>query len=771
MIAAVCVLAVMLGGSSALAAPVSVLRSGWVWSNPTPQGETLNDVAFAGGRGYAVGEAGTVLRSDDGGRTWVGLPSETQNDLLHVQAVDPNTVIVGGGCTLRESIDAGASFQRLPVSSSERACASEIVSFSFLSASTGFIKLADGEILLTTDGGRTVEAKASVQSGSTGNIDFLTPSTGFTITWDPDEGGGRILRTVDGAGSWTAVATTPAKLSDVTFVTPTVGYAVGANDTLLRTTDGGSTWSAQPLTLPAGTPPLSFARISCGDVTDCLIANEPNSLEENVLVHTTDAGMTGSLVNPQGEASLIGKSLTSVAFPTASNAVAVGGEGATFLSTDGGATFANQVYARLEGVSESDRIRIGQSPFDAYMTLEGSAGIAATTDGGLSWSVLRLPTSGELVDVAFPSTQVGYALSADGTVFKTATAGQTWSLVRSGAREASALLAPSVNTVLVIGHTGVRRSTDGGTTFETLDPTIVIGRRHGRPRTAKLSSFDISNGAELAGGAIFAFGNDLVSRADLYSNSVLESTDDATRWSLVPAPVPREAIEAISFVSATTGYETSDGRLFFTRDRGRTWSKILSLGFNTEPIYPPLNLSFSSAKDGYALLNHGHGYFEPTLLRTENGGRSWTPEYLPQVIDQVLASGAVDYAGAEPGGPIFETTHGGLSGNRSTITLAITGSRRLRAAKLRRARGRVSLIGDLSPAQAGQSVTISYLEAHRFFWHHRTATTNSQGAFALTVSGITATTDFVAQYGGDDQAGGAGTPAVRLTVTHAKRLP
>jgi hypothetical protein len=48
-------------------------------------------------------------------------------------------------------------------------------------------------------------------------------------------------------------------------------------------------------------------------------------------------------------------------------------------------------------------------------------------------------------------------------------------------------------------------------------------------------------------------------------------------------------------------------------------------------------------------------------------------------------------------------------------------------------------------------------------------TTNSRGAFALTVAGITAGTDFVAQYGGDDQAGGEGTPAVRLTVTRAKR--
>jgi photosystem II stability/assembly factor-like uncharacterized protein len=74
---------------------------GWSWSNPTPQGQSLSDVAFAGDHGYAVGEEGTVLRSCGGGHTWAALPSETQNPLAQVQELDPNTVVVGGGWTLR----------------------------------------------------------------------------------------------------------------------------------------------------------------------------------------------------------------------------------------------------------------------------------------------------------------------------------------------------------------------------------------------------------------------------------------------------------------------------------------------------------------------------------------------------------------------------------------------------------------------------------------------------------------------------------------------
>src|ERR1700730_18045251 len=78
------------------AAPVSVGSSGWFWGDPTPQGETLNHVVFQGARGYAVGDGGTALRSDDGGQTWSGLASGTDSDLALLQEVDPETIVVGG---------------------------------------------------------------------------------------------------------------------------------------------------------------------------------------------------------------------------------------------------------------------------------------------------------------------------------------------------------------------------------------------------------------------------------------------------------------------------------------------------------------------------------------------------------------------------------------------------------------------------------------------------------------------------------------------------
>jgi photosystem II stability/assembly factor-like uncharacterized protein len=742
-VGAISISTVLVGALSALAAPVSVGHSGWTWGDPTPQGNTLNDVTFAGNLGFAVGDFGTVLRSEDGGNTWVGLPSGTSNNLFRVQEVDPNTVVVGGGCTVRESVNAGASFQRLPINESEDNCATGVASFSFLNAATGFVEQTDGTIFLTKDGGQTVEQKTRIplNGAAAEQIDFVSPSTGFAVT--SGGGGGRILRTADGAGSWTQVGSSPAQLSEITFVTPTTAYAVGANSTLLTSTDEGNTWKALPLALPPGTAPLTLTQISCSDAMHCLIATAPApGGNSNVLVRTTDGGMTGALVSPSEQ------NLLSVAFSTASNAVAVGQNGATVLSADGGATFPTLVSHRL-GAAFSSVIRIGQSPLDAYVP--GLAGqIAATTNGGAGWSVLRVPTSANLQDVAFPTTEVGYAVNKDGTVFRTATGGLSWSILSSGGGVPTTLLAPNSSTVLLVGPRGVRRSTNSGASFASVNATIVTGRRHGKARKVKLSNFDLSRGGEVVGTAVFAYGSDL-----------LESTNGGSSWTLIPRPLPKHSATAISFVNPTTGYEASDGRLFFTSDRGRHWKEILSVGSPVDDEGG--QLSFGSASDGYVLRPFDGGPSIP--LRTENGGRTWTPEILPTPVAAVTAAGSVDYAaGAAPTGGLFQTIDGGLNANPSTITLAISGPRRLSAAKLKRAVGRVRLIGHLSPAVGGENVVVSYVTGGRS-WHSKNVIVTSTGTFALTVSGIRATTDFVAQWTGNGSEAGAGTPATQLTVS------
>ncbi|MGO9487879.1 MAG: WD40/YVTN/BNR-like repeat-containing protein [Solirubrobacteraceae bacterium] len=745
MVAAAVSMLATLGGTQALAAPVSVGRSGWLWGDPSPQGETLNRVAFQGFRGYAVGEHGTVLRSDDGGRSWVGLASGTPSDLTLLQEIEPNTVVVGGGCTARESTDAGVTFHRLAVNASETSCATKIASLSFLTASTGYVEQTDGTILFTADGGQSVQQRTSVPLGGDGpvEIDFVSSSTGFAVVSGPE--GGRIYRTTDGAGSWTQVGAAPfhEPLSSLAVVSPTIAYAVGGGNPkpvgvaslLMVSEDGGTSWAERDIVLPAGTPATTLSQISCSDPLHCVMATGTTAL-----ITTSDGGLTASPVTPSGQ------SLLSVAFSSGSDVVAVGAGGATVLSSDGGTTIPMAVSSRLPEAFSSE-VRLGASAQDAYVA--GHAGlIAETTDGGAEWGTLRVPTSQNIVDVAFPTVQVGYAIDAQGIVYRTADAGQTWAIEAAAGEPPSRLLAPNADTALLVGPTGLRRSTDGGAMFAPVGGSVVIGKRHGRLERRSLSAFPLFAGAELAGPAIIAWGDEAI-----------ESLDGGARWQLIPRPLGDGGVEAVSFLSPTTGYEISRQRLFFTRDSGRSWSEIASLG--TEALGGESNLSFSSVEDGYFVGRFAGG--RNVVMRTSDGGRSWTPELLPRNLAAIAAGGAVDYAAGE--GALFETSDGGLSPTGSTLTLTIVGSRRVSSSKLRKELGRVRLKGRLSPAQGGETVIVSYRAAGRALWQHRKTTVSSSGSFSLTIGGISSSTDFVAQWSGEGPVSGAGTVAVALAVT------
>jgi photosystem II stability/assembly factor-like uncharacterized protein len=742
----------------AFAAGLPISAGGWSWSNPVPQGETLNAVAFTGARGYAVGVDGTVLRSDDGGVTWSRLASETTDTLLQLQELDANTILVGGYCTLRESTDGGATFRRMSVAASESNCTNTVASFSFVAANTGYVELSDGEILYTDDSGQSFEVRSPPTfRGSPGKIAFISPTTGIGLR------GEEIVRTEDGAKTWTKVATAAKQLLDVAFVTPQLAYATGAGDTMLRSTDAGRTWEPRPLVLPPGSPLIELSGISCVDAQNCLITAQRGSA--GFLVHTSDGGGSATLIRPSEESGVgpVLSAITAVAYSTPNTAIAVGKQGGVFVSSDNGASFHAPTYRLLEGVPDNERMRLRESGLDAYVRVSQGNEIAATTDGGDSWHRLQLPGAGA-VDFAFPTVQLGYAVEGDGTLLKTTTAGRSWAILGSVGAKPSALLAPNEKTVVVIRPGAVVRSTDGGARFTTLNPTIAMGRRGVRLRTRRFSDFDVSDGAEQVGRAIFTFGSNLLGPpSSELNNSILESTDEGGHWRRIAAPLRGEPLYAISFLSASTGYVSCGGWLFFTTNAGHTWKRIRSLGTDTEPLYPPVNMSFSSVKDGYIIVSFGRDELETTVLRTEDAGRTWIPQQLPGIISQVASGGAVDYAVGEVEDAIYSTTHGGRGTHTSRLTLTLNGPHAA-TSRLHTVGQPVHVSGTLTPAVAGAEITISFREGQSFRWHNKPVHANAHGKFALTIAGIRATTDFVAQWSGTDHLNGAATPAVRITV-------
>ena len=742
-------LALLALSGSALAGPVSVGHSGWSWGNPVPQGDGLKAVAFDGATGYAVGDFGTVLTSGDGGATWSGLPSGTFQDLTVVQELSPSVVIVGGGCSVRESVNGGSNFVDVPINASESSCSTNVAALSFLDQNNGYVELQDGSILFTNNAGQTVQAKtpAPVGSGQGSDLAFVSSTTGFAVSGGG--GGGLIERTTDGANSWTQVGSSPNGLNAITFVSPTTAFAVGDSNTLLESTDGGSTWQPQPLAHPAGAGPFNLEHISCSSVTTCVIS----TADGKELLRTADGAQTATIVNPSSQV------LKDVAFSVGNNVIGVGDDGATVLSTDAGQTFSSVVSSRLSFTWSQFGAGLvpGGASGDAYGTGAGGQ-IAVTTNAGASWSTLRVPTGSAIDDVAFPTASTGYALDDAGFLHKTTDGGVSWASLDTGVGNPAAVAAPGANTVLLLGAGtgGVSRSTDGGNNFHTVGGKVVISTNP--KRTMKLSRIAL-NTSQTIPGAVLA-----------WQSRLIESTNSGRTWQSIPLPLPGRSIGDVSFVTPTTGYVIQTGsRVFFTRNRGRKWNEIDSIGVGELDV-----ISFSSVGNGY-VETVGAGslngdFTNIDVLHTTNGGRSWQAQVIVGQGGDVVATPSADYFMSDmtfSDQPdftgLFSTTNGGASPQKSSLSISI-GPKQLTAAKLRKAGHKITVKGKLRPVTSvGEMVQISHRTAGSGSWSSVDVRVASNGNFSFTMHGVRKTTNVVALALGDGVNSGAGASA-RLTV-------
>ncbi|MDX6583151.1 MAG: hypothetical protein QOI10_2335 [Solirubrobacterales bacterium] len=707
--------ALAVGAAGATAAPVSSGHSGWFWSNPQPQGNTLSGLDFAGTRGYAAGTFGTLLRTDDAGATWSGVNTGLTDPLVRVQVIDPNTVVVGGACALRRSNDGGASFSRLPWTASDEDCPSAIASFNFASGSVGYLLTRDGSVFRTADGGQTFSRQTSVPGTSSAggsreptDIYFTSDTTGVAVT--RNGGSGKIFRTTDSGNSWVDVASPATGLNGVTFATANDGFAVGIGKTLLTTGDGGATWNPKPLT---GAPFQDYSAVDCASATTCLI-----TVGNGHLVRTTDAGATGAEITPA-----TGK-INAAAFSSASRVVAVGDRGTTVVSDDGGVTYSPVGSA----VAVAD-LRLLRATSTQIANVGGANGtLVRTTDAGLSWFTVGVPTTSTVVDASFPNAGVGYAIDNLGGAFKTVNGGNSWQILNTGGSGTPfALLATGPNDVLLAGPTGIRRSTDGGTSFAVVgDPDL----QHAR----------LTNIAPAGAGSILA-----------WSRSVLRvSTDGGASWKPIALPKHTGVLDA-SFVSDRIGFILTKSQLLRTKNGGRTWKDLPAIANGGG-----YGISFASATEGYLTSrDFGSGNFgaQGVVLHTTDGGASWQPQLLTADAPSDLWDAGSTAFSITATGSFLATTSGGQAGTPSALTLKQVGGPKGRVAKA----GKVKLTGTLSPAEGGEKIAVMYRDLGHWRARIETAATNGQFTSSFKVRRNTVA---VAQWLGDDTRAGAGTAAV-----------
>jgi photosystem II stability/assembly factor-like uncharacterized protein len=412
---------------------------------PSPASDgSLKDLAFADSRnGWAVSRtwvpsSGAVYRTIDGGAHWVS-QRKTPNGLGWVQALTRSKVVVGGaGGFLSRTADRGATWR----SSTRLAArlAGDLHALQFISATTGWAAGTSGEIIKTTDGGRSWTAQRSATTQNVNDIDFPDATDGWAVgdagvivhtadggaTWAPQSSGvtdnltgvsfvdtqhgwavggnignigsmesnssGVILATVDGGREWVR-QTEPdpaAMLNDIVFADPQHGWAVGevtgetgTNVTeIFSTSDGGATWATQLHFLPliaGNTSNAQLRGIACIDATHLVAVGFDDRSTE--IWRTSDSGQTWSqfqFPDPSQWSGFVRLPLSDVVFADASHGWAVAG-GEFITTTDGGVSWTRQT---AQAVGPTDGLNALSFVNVTRGWAAGSAGSILTTATG-----------------------------------------------------------------------------------------------------------------------------------------------------------------------------------------------------------------------------------------------------------------------------------------------------------------------------------------------------------------------------------------------------
>jgi Galactose oxidase, central domain/Kelch motif len=285
--------------------------------------------------------------------------------------------------------------------------------------------------------------------------------------------------------------------------------------------------------------------------------------------------------------------------------------------------------------------------------------IAATHDGGVSWTEATIddPSIGSGPFLSFQTPSKGFAtFFAAGSdraliVYRTTDGGATWAGPESGA------------VPVIEASMGKLDGRSGGTLFLTsgkfdnkpFDNDFVLSLDGGATWLKRtLPTGDQAPASRLKGISRVWLGEDgsivMAISVDGAGFSIWSSDDDARSWRLVSA-LPREIADFdVDFISRTewVAYAGDGSPVWSTVNGGAEWRKVA-----TDPSASVrfADLSFASVDRGWAVEHcrdqdtsggfcTGH-VGESVLLRTVDGGRTWTPVVEAQAGPTPRPSGPV----------------------------------------------------------------------------------------------------------------------------------
>ncbi len=619
--------------------------------------------AVDGDTAWAVGgdgTNGTILRTDDGGLTWITQPSGTDAGLLSVSAVDEYTAwAVGTNGTILKTSDGGASWQ--PQYFGETRTFTKVRA---LNADCAWAILANGIILKTFNGGGLWY---SVYSGGPFFLEDLCAvdgTTAWAVGYSYKDYKGRIIKTDNGGLTWitqdagdvsaltgvsavdsdTAWATGHASLlrtedggatwasaDDVKWGTSLVAvdhqtlWLIGWNGYVHKTTDGGATWELQETNTD-----FDLDIISAVDSQHAWVWGQGLRYKSSltVILRTEDGGSNWDICPPP-----VVMNTTDISAVDADTAWTAGGRNSVLTRTlDGGETWEHLFPESYGGFGQGTIAVAALDSNTAWSVLVsfspytlGSYSVARTSDGGETWSFQSTGNlSSAKYDVFACDADTAWVVGSGGGIYYTSDGSTTWTPQTSGTTvDLNAVSAADADHVWAVGEEGTILYTgDSGATWTSQDSGTSLA-------LSELYVVDVST--------LWAVGE---------GGTILHSDDGGANWTAQDSGTTVD----LHGVSASSGHVWAVGKegTIVHSDDGATWTP--------QESGTTVDLHGVSAADADHVWAVGDG---GTILRTVNGGEGPPPPEVTsiapsQAYQHTIALNITDLAGSgfQPGATV-----------------------------------------------------------------------------------------------------------------------
>jgi len=569
-----------------------------------PGNETANlGVAFPSASiGYIAGSGGLILKSTDGGNTWVSQTSNTTSTLYGVF---------------------------------------------FKSDTEGWACGAGGTLVSTTDGGAnwTVHTQSGVIATSNFNDIFFVGSSGWAGNDDEN-----LYATTDNGVTWALQASFADDVNSVSFVDANVGYAALDGAGIAYTQDGGVNWVAASVNLgPYPYTRQDIERIFTIDANTAVATGWGSMVgyQPTIILVSTDAGATWNIPSTGYEWQTYGYGYGITMFGDGEVMIVGGGSGFAAPNIHSGATYSN--WARVKEFTGEDIRDAAVLPGTNTVIAVGDEGtIARSTDRGQTWTFLYDPCFGfgGITRFAHNGTTT-YAVGANG-LFMKKEAGSPWTtpvvLSPSG-------YAPNFKDLVCVGnviyasagYNMLARSVDDGATWTEMqtitglsdgiygmswfdaDNAVLVGERAGEDVIyltddggATLNEIWWNVKSAQFNHVHFAPGQKRFGVIGADNIAFYYTIDGGLTWTQGTEDIVSTSadIEKVFMVDSYTAWAVGDnGTIAKTIDSGANWLQ-----------QPSWTTSIELMDVHFNTLN-GHGYIagnDQTARTSTDGGTTWT---------------------------------------------------------------------------------------------------------------------------------------------------